>query len=105
MAMLCEVVPTIFLLAAKLINSPKCKGLTKHHFARHNIPRLEPENICESSLNFTAHFGEINHDMSYFCKRGQSGSKKAVFAYFPSVRREIIKRLKSSIFRKKQVHF
>ena len=47
------------------------------------IPRLEPENIRESILDFTAHFGEINPDMPYLCKLGLSGSKKAVFAFSP----------------------
>jgi len=50
------------------------------------------ENIRESILDFTAHFGEINPDMPYLCRRGLSGSKKAVFAFFPSVRRESIKK-------------
>lgn len=69
------------------------------------IHHLEPENIRESRLDFTAHFGEINPDMPYLCRRGQSGPEKAVFAFFPSVRRESIKNVKSSIFRKKQVNF
>ena len=34
------------------------------------IPRLEPENIRESVLDFTAHFGEINPNMPYLCRRG-----------------------------------
>ena len=69
-------------------------------------PQLEPENIRESILDFTAHFGEINPDMPYLCRRGLSGSKKAVFASFPSVRRESMKKnVKSSIFRKKTSKF
>lgn len=60
------------------------------------------ENIRESSLDFTARFGEINPDMTYLCRRGQSGPKRTVFASFPSVRRESMKKnVKSSIFRKK----
>ena len=73
---------------------------------KHKIPYSEPENIRESILDFAAHFGEINPDMPYLCRRGLSGSKKAVFAFFPSVRRESMKKnVKSSIFRKKQVNF
>ena len=73
---------------------------------RRNIQQLEPQNIRESILNFTAHFGEINPDMPYLCRRGLSGSKKAVFTFFPSVRRESMKKnVKSSIFRKKTSKF
>ena len=73
---------------------------------KHKIPHLEPENIRESILNFTAHFGEINPDMLYLCKRGLSGPEKAVFAFFPSVRRESIKKtLNLRFFAKKQVNF
>lgn len=56
------------------------------------IHHLKPENIREYRLDFTAHFGEINPDMPYLCRRGQSGPEKAVFAFFPSVRRESIKK-------------
>lgn len=59
---------------------------------KHKIPHLESENIRESVLDFTAHFGEINPDMPYLCRRGQSGPEKAVFAFFPSVRRESMKK-------------
>lgn len=59
---------------------------------RRNIPQLEPQNIRESILDFIALFGEINPDMPYLCRRGQSGLKKAVFASFPSVRRETMKK-------------
>ena len=70
------------------------------------IHHLEPENIRESRLDFTAHFGEINPDMPYLCRRGQSGPEKAVFAFFPSVRRESMKKyVKSSFFRKKTSKF
>lgn len=59
---------------------------------KHQTPHLDPENIRESNLDFTAHFGEINPDMLYLCRRGQSGPEKAVFAFFPSVRRESMKK-------------
>ena len=70
------------------------------------FPRLEPENIRESILDFTSRFGEINPDIPYLCRRGLSGPEKAVFAFFPSVRREPMKKnVKSSIFRKKTSKF
>ena len=70
------------------------------------IPQLEPENIRKSTLDFTAHFGEINPDMPYLCRRGQSGPERAVFASSPSVRRATMKKIvKSSIFRKKTSKF
>ena len=55
-------------------------------------PQLEPQNIRESILDFTVHFGEINPDMPYLCRQGQSGLKKEFFCFFPSVRREPIKK-------------
>ena len=65
-----------------------------------------PENIREPILDFTARFGEINPDIPYLCGRGQSGPKKTVFAFFPSVRREEMKKIvKSSIFCKKTSKF
>ena len=70
------------------------------------IHHLESENIRESNLDFTAHFGEITPDMLYLCRRGLSGLKMAIFASFPSVRRESMKKtVKSSIFRKKTSKF
>ena len=70
------------------------------------IHHLKSENTREPTLNFTVHFGEINPDMPYLCRRGLSGSKKAVFAFFPSVRSESMKKnVKSSIFRKKTSKF
>ena len=69
-------------------------------------PQLEPENIRESILNFTSHFGEINPDIPYLCRRGLSWPEKAVFAFFPSVRRESMKKtLNLRFFAKKQVNF
>ena len=72
----------------------------------HKTPYSESENIRESNLDFTAHFGEINPDMLYLCRRGQSGPERAVFASFPSVRREAMKKIvKSSIFCEKTSKF
>lgn len=60
----------------------------------------------QTPLDFTARFGEITPDMLYLCRRGQSGPKREVFAFFPSVRRESMKKnVKSSIFRKKTSKF
>ena len=68
---------------------------------RHKTPHLNPENIRKSTLDFTAHFDEINPDMPYLCRRGQSAPPKGRFCLFPSTRRESIKNIKSLIFRKK----
>ena len=73
---------------------------------KHKIPYSEPKNIRESILNFTAHFGEINPDVLYLCRRGLSVLPMAVFAFFPSVRREPMKKtLNLRFFAKKQVNF
>ena len=62
------------LLAAKFICAPGViKAEQNDTLTKDKIPRLEPENIRKSILNFTAHFGEINPDMLYLCRRGQSG--------------------------------
>ena len=66
---------------------------------KHKTPHLEFENIRESTLDFTARFGEINPDMTYLCRRGLSGPERAVFAFFPSVRRKSMRKIiKSTIF-------
>ena len=73
---------------------------------RRNIQQLEPQNIREPILDFTARFGEINPNMLYLCRRGQSGLQRAVFAFFPSVQRESMKKtLNLRFFAKKQVNF
>jgi len=73
---------------------------------RRNIQQLEPQNIREPILDFTARFGEINPNMLYLCRRGQSGLQRAVFAFFPSVQREPMKKmLNLRFFAKKQVNF
>ena len=95
------------LLAAKFTCAPGViKAEQNDTLTKDKTPRLEPENIRESTLHFTAHFGEINPDLLYLCRRGQSGLQRAVFAFFPSVRRESMKKnVKSSIFRKKTSKF
>lgn len=96
-----------FLLASKFMCAPGAiKAEQNTYSTRRNIQQLEPQNIRESVLNFTALFGEINPDMLYICRRGLSGPQRAVFAFFPSVRRESMKKnVKSSIFRKKTSKF
>ena len=95
------------LLAAKFICAPSViKAEQNETLTKDKIPRLEPENIRESVLNFTALFGEINPDMLYICRRGLSGPQRVVFAFFPSVRRESMKKtLNLRFFAKKQVNF
>ena len=84
-----QMAEAIFLLAAKVICAPGViKAEQNTYSTKHNIPRLEPQNIRESILDLTSHFGEINPDM------------------LPSVRRESMKKnVKSSIFRKKTSKF
>ena len=50
---------------------------------KHKIPHLESENIREPTLDFTAHFGEINPDMLYLCRRELSEAERAVFVFSP----------------------
>lgn len=100
-------VSAIFLLAARLIKQPEGKGRSPSATPiKHKIPHLESENIRESILDFTARLGEINPDMPYLCRRSLSGPERAVFASFPSVRRESMKKtLNLRFFAKKQVNF
>ena len=95
------------LLAAKFICAPGViKAEQNDTLTKDKIPHLDPENIRESILDFTAHFGEINPDIPYLCRQGQSGLKKEIFCFFPSVRREPMKKIvKSSIFCEKTSKF
>ena len=71
-------------MAAKFICAPGViKAEQNDTLTKDKTPRLEPENIRESILDFTALFGEINPDMLYLCRRGQSGAKREVFAFSP----------------------
>ena len=96
-----------FLLAAKVMCTPGViKAEQNGTPTKDKVPRLEPKNIRESTLDFTVHFGKINLDMPYLCRRGQSGSERDVFASFPSVRRESMEKIvKSSIFCEKTSKF
>ena len=96
-----------FLLAAKFMCAPGAiKAEQNTSSTRRNIQQLEPQNIRESILDFTAHLGEINPDMLYLCRQGQSELKKEIFCFFPSIRREPMKKtLNLRFFAKKQVNF
>ena len=59
----------------------------------------------QTPLDFTAHFGEINPDMLYLSRLGLSGPEKAVFAFFPSVRRESMKKTLNLDFSQKTSKF
>ena len=94
----------IFSFGCKTFKSPGAKAKQNHQPTQDD--GRQPRNIREPILDFTARFGEINPDMPYLYRRGLSGSEKAVFAFFPSVWRESIKKnVKSSIFRKKTSKF
>ena len=85
--------PAIFLLAAKFMCAlGVIKAGQNDTPTKDKIPQLEPENIRQSTLDSTADLGEINPDIPYLCRRGQLGPERAVFASFPSVRRESMKK-------------
>ena len=85
-----QMASAIFLLATKVMCAPSAiKAEQNTSSTKHNIPELESENIRESTLDFTAHFCEINPDILYLCRRRES----------------IKKNVKSSIFRKKTSKF
>ena len=69
------------------------------------IPQLEPQNIRESILDFTALFGEIKPDMPYLCRRGLTGLKRKVLPFALCSKRADEKNVKSLIFRKKTSNF
>ncbi len=62
----------IFLLAAKLIKQPEGKGQTKHPFGPPKMMANNSENVRESSLDFTTHFGEISPDKPRLQRSGMS---------------------------------
>ena len=74
----------LFLLAAKFMCAPGViKAKQNDTPTKDKIPQLESENIRESILDFTAHFGEINPDMLYLCRQGQSGLKREFLPFSP----------------------
>lgn len=102
-----QMAEVIFLLAAKFLCAPGLLRPSKIHLRLNAIsPQLEPKNIRESILDFTALWGEINPDMPYLCRRGLSGSKKAFLPLSPSVWRKAMKKtLNLRFLTKKQVNF
>lgn len=89
-----QMAESIFLLAAKFMCAPGAiKAEQNTSSTRRNIPQLESENIRESILDFTAHFGEINPDIPYCLQTRSVGTQKGGLCLFPSVRRESIKTL------------
>lgn len=74
----------IFSFGCKSYKQSGCKSQSQTASPiKHQTPHLDPENIRESILDFTALLGEINPDMLYLCRWGQSGLQRAVFAFFP----------------------
>ena len=74
----------IFSFGCKSYKQSGCKGRSPTATPiKHKIPYSEPENIRESILNFTAHFGEINPDMLYLCRQRQSGLKREFLPFSP----------------------
>ena len=68
-----------FSFGCKSYKQSGCKGWSPTVTPiRHKFPDLESENIRESILDFTAHFGEINPDMPYLCD-GVSRCSKGLF--------------------------
>ena len=96
-----------FSFGCKSYKQSGCKGRSPTGTPiKHKIPHSESENIRESILDFTSLLGEINPDMPYLCRRDLSGPERVVFASFPSVRREKMKKtLNLRFFAKKQVNF
>ena len=79
-----KMAPVIFSFGCKSYKQSGCKGQSQTASPiKHKTHHLDPENIRESILNFTAHFGEINPDMLYLCRRGQSGSERPFLPLFP----------------------
>ena len=102
-----QMASAIFLLATKVMCAPSAiKAEQNTSSTKHNIPELESENIRESTLDFTAHFCEINPDILYLCRRGMPGLKKGVFLLFPLCSERVDKKtLNLRFFAKKQVNF
>ena len=103
----CKWLQPFFSFGCKFYKQSGCKGQSPTVTPiKHKTPHLELENIRESGLDFTARFGEINPDMLYLCGWSLSGSERAVFAFFPSVRSETMRKIvKSSIFCEKTSKF
>lgn len=70
-----------FSFGCKTYKRSEGRGQTKHPSDLLKITANNPENIRESILDFTAHFGEINPDMPYLQTRSV-GAKKGCFCLF-----------------------
>ena len=98
---------SFFSFGCKFYKQSGCKGQSQTASPiKNQTPHLDPENIRESILDFTARFGEINPDMLYLCRWGQPGLKRTVFAFFPLFGGSRWKKtLNLRFFAKKQVNF
>ena len=67
----------------KLISDPRQRSVPIGHSDQTQNTLLGTQNIRESILDFTAHFGEINPDMPYLCRQGQSGLKREFLPFSP----------------------
>lgn len=67
----------------KLINDPRQRSVPIGHSDQAQNTLLGTQNIRESILNFTAHFGEINPDMLYLCRRVSRDLKGLFLPLFP----------------------
>ena len=96
-----------FSFGCKSCKQSGCKGRSPSATPiKRKIPSSESKNIRESVLDFTAYFGEINPDIPYLCRRGQSGAKREVFAFSPLFGGSRWKKtLNLRFFAKKQVNF
>ena len=84
MAVPLQMAEAIFLFwLQKLISGPRQRSVPTATPIKHKIPYSEPQNIRKSILDFTAHFGEINPDMPYLCRQGQSGLKREFLPFSP----------------------
>ena len=96
-----------FSFGCKFYKQSGCKGWSPTSTPiKHKTHHLEPQNIRESILDFTARFGEINPDMPYLCDgvcRGPKGLFLPLFPLFGG--RQWKKSLNRRFFAKKQVNF
>ena len=73
-----------FSFGCKSYKQSGCKGQSQTATPiKHKIPHLEPQNIREPILDFTAHFGEINPDRSYLVNEVGRASPKDVLPLSP----------------------
>lgn len=74
----------IFLLAAKFMCAlGAIKAEQNTSSTRRNIQQLEPQNIRESTHDFTARFGEINPECPIFVDEDSRGLKGLFLPFSP----------------------